>query len=78
MRETTTPKLDPQFIGQRVNARMEEQSEDIIFEAPKVKSVGWGVERSDKEGKDESRSSGRTWPNKEEATTVADACDRFR
>jgi len=58
MRYAMPSKLNPQFIGQRVNARMNEQGEEVMVEAPVAKRVGWGVERSDKDGEDEPRPSG--------------------
>jgi hypothetical protein len=41
-------------------------------------SVPFRVERCDKDGKDEPRSSGCAWPDKEEATSIADTRGRFR
>lgn len=72
------PKLNPEFIRQCMNQRMKEQCEGVMVEATVAKCVRWWVERGDKDGQNEPRSSGPGRPYKQKAATVADPRDRFR
>ena len=78
MRVMTPVILHPQFIGQRANARVQEHREEVSVESPEIKRLRWRVKRAKKDRKDESRSSGCGWPDKQKAATIVDPRDRFR